>query len=85
MFSFYRKRRIYHLTSSSEIKVSWEEIIEIGREVINTKMPLNGVVWYPGGSMKKYRWAHNLAFFFFHIIPAIFVDGLLVVLGYKPV
>ncbi|XP_018577756.1 putative fatty acyl-CoA reductase CG5065 [Anoplophora glabripennis] len=82
---FSRVRRIYNLTSSSQYKLSWSEIIEIGREVINTKMPLNGVAWYPGGSMKKSRLVHNVCFYLFHIVPAIIVDALLLVLGYKPV
>ncbi|KAJ8982561.1 hypothetical protein NQ317_005032 [Molorchus minor] len=48
-FATFKKRRIYNLTSSSQYKISWSDIIEIGREVINTRMPLNGVAWYPGG------------------------------------
>lgn len=35
-----------HLTSSSEIKVSWREMIELGRKIIRERMPLNGVVWF---------------------------------------
>lgn len=84
-YQLYGTRRIYNMTSSGEYKVSWEEIIEIGRKVINERMPLNGVVWYPGGSMKNSRILHNLAFFFFQWIPAIFIDCLLVILGYKPI
>lgn len=81
---FFRERRVYHLTSSSEYKISWSEIIEIGRKVIETKMPLNNVVWYPGGSLKTSKFLHNVCFYLFHIIPAILVDLLLVALGYKP-
>lgn len=82
---FFRKRRIYNLTSSAEYKLTWSEIIEIGRDVINTRMPLNGVAWYPGGSMKRSRLHHLVCFYLFHIVPAIIVDVLLLVLGYKPV
>ncbi|KAJ8956248.1 hypothetical protein NQ318_014980 [Aromia moschata] len=81
----YKERRIYNLTSSSQYKISWSDIIEIGREVINTRMPLNGVAWYPGGSMKRSKLYHNICFYLFHIIPAIIVDILLFLLGYKPV
>lgn len=84
-FVAFRKRRIYNLTSSQEYQVSWEEMINIGREVINKRMPLNGVVWYPGGSMKKSKILHLICFYLFHIVPAIFIDALLFVLGYKPV
>ncbi|XP_055606767.1 putative fatty acyl-CoA reductase CG5065 [Uranotaenia lowii] len=78
-------RNIYHLVSSAEVKQSWEEIIELGRTITCTKVPLNGVFWYPGGNMKKHRWEHNLAALFFHWLPAVLIDCLLYVLGYKPV
>ncbi|XP_044738347.1 putative fatty acyl-CoA reductase CG5065 [Chrysoperla carnea] len=80
-----RTRRVFHLTSSAEIKVSWRELIELGRKIIQEKMPLNGVVWYPGGSMKKTRFAHNIAMFLFHLVPALFLDFILICTGHKPV
>ncbi|KAL1502675.1 hypothetical protein ABEB36_007788 [Hypothenemus hampei] len=76
---------IYNLTSSSQYKITMEDIINIGRKVIETRMPLNGVAWYPGGSMKKSRIIHLICFFFFHLIPAVLVDALLLIIGYKPV
>jgi len=79
------KHQIYNLTSSAEYKITWEEIIELGREVIEKRVPLNGILWYPGGSMKKNRYVHYLAVLFFHLIPAFFIDCLLFVLGYKPI
>lgn len=77
--------RVAHLTSSSEIKVSWAEIIEIGRWVIENKVPLNGVAWYPGGSMKSNYIVHWICMMLFHYLPAIFADALLRLLGYPPV
>ncbi|XP_055628468.1 putative fatty acyl-CoA reductase CG5065 [Toxorhynchites rutilus septentrionalis] len=78
-------RNIYHLVSSAEIRVSWEGIIALGKSITADKVPLNGIFWYPGGTMKRYRWQHNLAALFFHWIPAVLIDCLLFVLGYKPV
>ncbi|XP_044260302.1 putative fatty acyl-CoA reductase CG5065 isoform X2 [Tribolium madens] len=78
-------KRIFNLTSSAEYKVSFDEIIKIGRDVVSNKIPLNGVLWYPGGSMKKWRWHHNVEFFLFQLVPAVFLDALLIVLGYKPI
>ncbi|ENN78884.1 hypothetical protein YQE_04673, partial [Dendroctonus ponderosae] len=80
-----RKKWIFNLTSSALYKITMEEIINIGRKVINTKIPLNGVAWYPGGSMKRSKIVHYICFFLFHIIPAVLVDALLLVIGYKPV
>lgn len=87
LFFNYRdySRRVYHLVSSAEIKVSWKELIDCGRWIIMNKLPLNGVVWYPGGSMKSNRWHHNICCVLFHWIPAILIDCLLFCLRYPPV
>lgn len=79
-----KNARFCHLTASSEYNFTWEVLIETGKSVITNEVPFNGVVWYPGGSIKKTRWIHNLCFFFFQLLPAIFIDTLLVVLRYKP-
>lgn len=65
------------------LQVSWAEIIDIGRR-ITEKVPLNGVVWYPGGSMKKSRLMHNICVLFFHMIPAYLIDALIFLAGHKP-
>ncbi|KAK4878208.1 hypothetical protein RN001_010714 [Aquatica leii] len=84
-YMIYRERRIYNCTSSYEYKVSWQEIIEMGRRIIETRLPLNGVVWYPGGSMKRSRLLHYICVVLFHYIPAIFLDSLIFLSGNKPV
>ncbi|XP_017475765.1 PREDICTED: fatty acyl-CoA reductase 1 isoform X2 [Rhagoletis zephyria] len=76
---------VAHMTSSNDIKVSWNEIIECGRWVIENKLPLNGVAWYPGGSMKSNYYVHVVCMVLFHWIPALFVDALLILLRYPPV
>ncbi|XP_063836686.1 putative fatty acyl-CoA reductase CG5065 [Ostrinia nubilalis] len=80
-----KKSRVVNFTSSAEIKVTWLEMIDAGREIIMNRVPLNGVVWYPGGSMKHSRLYHNICALFFHWIPAILIDILLFCLGYKPI
>ncbi|XP_055917573.1 fatty acyl-CoA reductase 1-like isoform X2 [Eupeodes corollae] len=74
--------RVAHMTSSSEIKVSWAQIIELGRWVIENRLPLNGVAWYPGGSMKRNYYYHLMCVVLFHWIPALFLDALLIILRY---
>nr|CAD7463332.1 unnamed protein product [Timema tahoe] len=78
------EKRVYHLTSSSEIRISWAEIIERGRR-ITEKIPLNNIAWYPGGSMKKSKLLHNICVFFFHLLPAYFIDSLIFLAGHKPI
>ncbi|XP_026322593.1 fatty acyl-CoA reductase 1 [Hyposmocoma kahamanoa] len=79
------KNTVVNFTSSAEIKVTWSEMIDAGRDIIMNRLPLNGVAWYPGGSMKHSRLYHNICMVLFHWLPAIFVDTLLFCLGYKPV
>ncbi|XP_046383096.1 fatty acyl-CoA reductase 1 [Ischnura elegans] len=78
------EKRVYNLTSSSEHKVSWEAILDIGRAV-SKKIPLNGIVWYPGGSMKRSKVLHLICVFLFHTIPAYFLDAIIFLSGNKPV
>ena len=73
------------MTTSEEVRVSWDGIIELGRHIIETKIPLNGVVWYPGGSLKRRRWQHNICVVLFHYLPAYFLDLLIYLAGYDPV
>ncbi|XP_039497310.1 putative fatty acyl-CoA reductase CG5065 [Drosophila santomea] len=80
-----KTNRVAHMTSSNDIKVSWAEIIELGRWVIENKVPLNGVAWYPGGSMKSNYWVHFICMVLFQWMPALFVDALLWILRYPPV
>nr|QLI62000.1 fatty acyl-CoA reductase 10 [Streltzoviella insularis] len=80
-----KKSTIFNFTSSAEVKVTWSELIDTGREIILNRVPLNGVVWYPGGSMKHSRLAHNICAVLFHWIPAILIDTLLIILRYEPV
>jgi fatty acyl-CoA reductase len=78
-------RRVYHLTSSSEFKITWAEIIETGRKIVRDQVPFNGVVWYPGGSMKKSKLIHNICVILFHVIPAYLIDAIIFLSGNKPV
>jgi fatty acyl-CoA reductase len=78
-------KRVYNLTSSNDFKVSWAEIIDRGRRVTTEKVPLNNVLWYPGGSMKKSRLVHNICVLFFHLIPAYFLDAIIFLAGHKPI
>ncbi|XP_071441027.1 putative fatty acyl-CoA reductase CG5065 [Hetaerina americana] len=78
------EKRVYNLTSSSEHKISWEEILDIGKAV-SKYIPLNGIVWYPGGSMKRSKTVHLICVFLFHTIPAYVLDALIMLSGHKPV
>jgi len=80
-----KERTISHLTSSMEWQVSWQEIIDLGKEIVSEKIPLNGCVWYPGGSMKRSKLLHQICVIFFHMIPAYILDFFILLSGNKPV
>ncbi|VEN49492.1 unnamed protein product [Callosobruchus maculatus] len=68
-----------------DIKLTWTEVMEHGKDVINTRVPFNNIMWYPGGAMTKNRLYNKVNIFLFQIIPAVFIDMIFVVLGYKPI
>lgn len=43
-----KELNIVNFTSSQDIRVRWEEIIEMGKKILNEKYPINEIVWYPG-------------------------------------
>jgi len=76
--------RIINLTSSNDIRVTWKYISDLGRDIIYNKYPLNDVMWYPGDVLTRTKWLHTIQVFFFHWLPAYFIDALLILLGIKP-
>ncbi|XP_045465464.1 uncharacterized protein LOC123674585 [Harmonia axyridis] len=77
--------KIYHVTSNQEVKISYDELIEKGKKMLETKIPFSGVAWYPGGSIKRSKLYNKLCFFLYQLIPAIIVDTILSIIGYEPV
>ncbi|CAH1959215.1 unnamed protein product [Acanthoscelides obtectus] len=77
---------VYNLcVPQRDIKLTWTDVMEHGKDVINTRVPFNNIMWYPGGAMTKSRLYNKINIFLFQIIPAMFIDMIFVVLGYKPI
>jgi alcohol-forming fatty acyl-CoA reductase len=74
---------VVNLTTTERNPVSWGEIIEHGRKFIYM-YPFSGVVWWPDGSIKNSKLAHDLCVVFFHNIPAYLIDCLAVIFRQKP-
>ncbi|VVD01910.1 unnamed protein product [Leptidea sinapis] len=74
--------QVYNITLSGVQKVTWYEIIETGRKLVNT-YPYLVALWYPGGTIKSYWLTHAICVLLFHILPAYFCDALLFLLGKK--
>ncbi|XP_050526791.1 putative fatty acyl-CoA reductase CG5065 [Daktulosphaira vitifoliae] len=78
------ERNIVNITSTDEIKITWGEIIDMGKHIAYSGLPMNNCVWYPGGSMTKCRVYHNIRVFFLQTIPAYFLDAIIYLSGNKP-
>ncbi|KAJ8982568.1 hypothetical protein NQ317_005039, partial [Molorchus minor] len=74
---------VYHITANKEQLLSWGEALELGKKHVY-KYPFSVCLWYPGGSPKSSEIVHNIAVFFFHLIPAYAVDFLMTLTRNKP-
>ncbi|XP_057664481.1 putative fatty acyl-CoA reductase CG5065 [Diorhabda carinulata] len=74
---------VYNITANRDDILKWGEALEICRKHVYD-YPFSVCLWYPGGSAKSNYFVHCIAAFFFHIIPAYFVDFLMTLTGNKP-
>ncbi|XP_031764025.1 putative fatty acyl-CoA reductase CG5065 [Galleria mellonella] len=77
-----KKVTFYNVTLSRIIKITWGEIIKLGEKWVD-KYPHTVALWHRGGTIKSYYWHHQICVFFYHIIPAYLVDGILFLMGRK--
>nr|XP_032525565.1 uncharacterized protein LOC116776470 [Danaus plexippus plexippus] len=75
--------RIFNLTLSGVHKITWREVIELGEKYVNT-YPHLMVLWYPGGNIRSYWITHQINLVLTHILPAYFIDFLLLLFRKKP-
>nr|CAI5836687.1 unnamed protein product [Callosobruchus analis] len=74
---------VYNASSYRVQQVSVGELVHLGRKLC-WEMPLNDIIWYPNGSVTKCWYENYLKLIFYQLLPALFIDGLLVSLGKKP-
>lgn len=67
---------VYNLTNDGIIQKTWKDILNLGRKLI-FEYPFEMQLWYPDGDLKESKFIHNLCCLFFHWIPALFIDFLL--------
>ncbi|CAG4949380.1 unnamed protein product [Parnassius apollo] len=77
-----KEMRIYNITLSGVQRITWKEIIDLGKKWFDI-YPFTVALWYPGGSIKSYWLWHQICLFFTHLLPAYIVDALLILLGKK--
>lgn len=52
-------------------------------ELTKTKIPLNNIYWYPNLTFTTYRLIYIIQAFFWHWLPAYFMDAVLYCIGRK--
>ncbi|KAI5752704.1 hypothetical protein M8J77_019610 [Diaphorina citri] len=78
------RKSVCNLTSNKDYKITWQEICDIGKDIVTSKIPFNSTLWYPGGTMTQSRLTHFICCLLFHWIPAYFLDAVILISGNKP-
>lgn len=73
---------VFNITQSGVLPITWGEILEKGKKIAY-EYPFEGQVWYPDGDIRSNKFVHNLFVFFFHLLPAYFIDFLMLIFRQK--
>ncbi|XP_018562772.1 putative fatty acyl-CoA reductase CG5065 [Anoplophora glabripennis] len=77
------KLKVYNGSTNKIRPVTIGEIVFMGKKLC-WETPLNDVVWYPNGSITNCWYYNYLRVLFYQLLPALFLDCLLVLLKKKP-
>ncbi|XP_072948457.1 putative fatty acyl-CoA reductase CG5065 [Epargyreus clarus] len=75
--------RICNVTQSGVNAINWKTAINIGYN-LTYEYPYSQFLWVPWGAPSRSWLWHNIKAFFFHFLPAYFIDILVFLLGKKP-
>lgn len=74
---------IYNCCTSNQRCATLEQIIEMGKEIQN-EVPLDKMIWAPGGGLTRCRFYNFFIVIFLQLLPAIVLDFLISIKGQKP-
>ncbi|XP_060533066.1 fatty acyl-CoA reductase 1-like isoform X2 [Cylas formicarius] len=74
---------VYNASNNNINNVTVGGLVELGRKLC-WDYPLNDILWYPNGSVTQCYVYHFLRLIFYHILPAILIDGILKITGHQP-
>jgi fatty acyl-CoA reductase len=60
-----------------------EQIIDLGR-ALQDDAPIMKMLWAPGGGLTRCRYHNYIRVVFLQLLPALFIDQILKVVGHKP-
>lgn len=71
--------------SSYDVKVmSMRNVIELGFNITKKEIPLDRILWSPNCSLTKSNSLYFWMTLFLHVLPALFIDGILKFFGVRP-
>lgn len=69
---------VFNLTSGAWRRVSWSAVLDHGRRA-GYEYPFEMILWYPDGNIRSSRLSHDIHAFFLHLLPAYFIDFMMLV------
>ncbi|XP_066153901.1 putative fatty acyl-CoA reductase CG5065 [Euwallacea fornicatus] len=75
---------IYNASNNNVNNMTLGDMVEMGAKIA-WEVPFNTILWYPGGAITKFYTVHLLKVILYHLLPALFIDGLLKLFGHKPI
>lgn len=79
----YDEAPIYNFVTSTKNPISWQKYCDLG-VLHGVKNPLPKTIWYHTFTMSSSFYLVMLLKFFYHILPALAMDGALLLIGKKP-
>ncbi|XP_059055271.1 putative fatty acyl-CoA reductase CG5065 [Achroia grisella] len=73
---------VYNLNNGHQNPTTWGEVLDIAK-YYGRKYPLEWPLWYPNGDITTNRVMHEFYRVLFHLLPAYFIDLLMLLLGQK--
>ncbi|XP_025268577.1 putative fatty acyl-CoA reductase CG5065 [Camponotus floridanus] len=75
---------VVNMTSQIDtIRITWSEVWKKNKQLLY-EYPFEGQIWYPNGTLLHSNiFVHNIIVLFFQIIPAYFIDFLMLIFGQK--
>ncbi|XP_061727970.1 putative fatty acyl-CoA reductase CG5065 [Cydia pomonella] len=74
---------IYNSCAGKLNNITMGELVENGKKM-GAEIPLNDSLWMVGGSITTSKTIHYIKVLFLHLLPAVFIDLVLWILGKKP-
>ncbi|XP_054286773.1 putative fatty acyl-CoA reductase CG5065 [Macrosteles quadrilineatus] len=72
----------FNISCGDVVPMTWGEVLKRGKHYAY-EYPFNSGLWYPNGTIRTNRFVHNLIVFFLQILPAYFIDFVMILIRQK--